>query len=342
VPGSYDALLVVSFGGPEGPDDVIPFLENVLRGKNVPRERMLAVAAHYEHFGGVSPLNAQNRALIAALRAEFAAHGIRLPIYWGNRNWHPLLPDALAAMVGDGVKKALGFFTSAYSSYSSCRQYREDIGQAQAVVGQQAPQVDKLRAFFNHPGFIAPMIERVEDALDPIAPADRRSAHIVYTAHSIPQSMADHCDYAVQLAEAARLVSAGLNVERYSVAYQSRSGPPQQPWLGPDICDELRAIAADGATRDVVIVPIGFLSDHIEILYDLDIEARAVAQELSLNVVRATTVGSHPRFIGMVRELVTERLCGAPRLALGSMEPSRDECPADCCLYPTAGRPGKA
>jgi protoporphyrin/coproporphyrin ferrochelatase len=334
-PPPYDALVVVSFGGPEGPDQVMPFLENVLRGKNVPRERMLAVAEHYQHFGGISPINAQNRALVAALREELAAHGIHLPVYWGNRNWRPLLPDTLAEMARDGIRRALAFFTSAYSSYSGCRQYRENIAAAQEIVGPTAPAVEKLRMFYNHPGFIEPMIARARGALDQIPAERRKLAKVVYTAHSIPMSMANNCNYAVQIAEAARLVSAELASTNYQVAYQSRSGPPQQPWLEPDVCDVLRDVKRNTPTRDIVIVPIGFLSDHVEVLYDLDTEAKQVADELGLNLVRAATVGSHPRFIGMIRELIEERVRGVPRRAIGNYGPSHDVCPVDCCLYPT-------
>jgi len=336
---TYDAVLVVAFGGPEGPEDVLPFLENVLRGKNVPRERMLAVAEHYYHFGGKSPLNEQTRHLAGALRAELAAHGPNLPVYWGNRNWHPRLADTLAQMAKDGVRRALGFFTSAYSSYSSCRQYRENIADARQAVGPQTPAVDKLRVYYNHPGFIEPMIDRVREALEQLPAADRSAAHVIYTAHSIPMSMAEHCDYAAQIAEAARLVSDGLGITRFEVAYQSRSGPPQQPWLEPDVCDVLRARHAAGV-RSVVIVPIGFLSDHVEILYDLDTEARAVCDELGVRMVRARTVGSHPAFVAMIRELILERTAGVPRRALGTRGPGHDVCPVDCCLYPAQrGRP---
>jgi ferrochelatase len=337
----YDAVLVVSFGGPEGPDDVLPFLENVLRGKNVPRERMLAVAEHYQHFGGVSPINAQNRDLIAALQKELAAHGPNLPIYWGNRNWHPLLPDTFAQMARDGVKRALGFFTSAYSSYSGCRQYRENIAAAQQIAGPAAPVVEKLRMFYNHPGFIDPMIERVRDSLQQI-PAERRAeAHVIYTAHSIPNSMADNCNYASQIAEAARLVSESLGIAHAQVAYQSRSGPPQQPWLEPDVCDVLRKLKDSGLASDVVVVPIGFLSDHVEVLYDLDTEAKDLAGELGLNLVRAATVGSHSGFVRMIRQLIAERVSGTPPLAIGNFGPSHDVCPADCCLYPVTRPPAK-
>jgi ferrochelatase len=331
----YDALLIVSFGGPEGSDDVLPFLENVLRGRNVPRERMLEVAEHYRHFGGVSPLNAQNRALIAALRGDLETRGPRLPIYWGNRNWHPFLKDTLAQMRADGIRRALAFCTSAYSSYSSCRQYLENIRDAQLAVGEGAPQVDKLRAFFNHPGFIEAMAQRTRAALQQI-PDDRRAkAQLVYTAHSIPISMANACQYVAQLKEASRLVSVALGRGEATLAYQSRSGPATQPWLEPDIGDYLRKLANTASTRDAVIVPIGFLSDHLEVLYDLDVEAATLSCELGLNMVRAATVGTHPAFVEMIRDLILERTVpGTQRKSLGGMEASHDECPADCCPGP--------
>src|SRR4051812_26336212 len=325
----YDAVLIVSFGGPDGPDDVLPFLENVLRGRNVPRERMLEVAEHYYEFGGRSPINDQNRALIAALEQELAGHGPHLPIYWGNRNWHPLLADTLRQMVGDGVRRALAFFTSAYSSYSGCRQYRENIATAQAEVGPTAPAVDKLRVFFNHPGFIEPMIERARAALDEV-PNDRRdTAALIFTAHSIPQAMADGCRYEEQLRESSQLVAEGLGRPKRELVYQSRSGPPQQPWLEPDVCDFIRNCHnSDPSIRDVVIIPIGFISDHLEVLYDLDTEAKQRCSELGINMIRAGTVGTHPRFVRMIRELIEERVTVNPsRLALGSLGPSHDVCP---------------
>lgn len=335
----YDAFLLVSFGGPEGPDDVIPFLENVLRGKNVPRERMLAVAEHYQHFGGVSPINEQNRQLLAAIEAELKRSGIQLPVYWGNRNWHPLLPDTLAKMKADGVRRAIAFFTSSFSSYSGCRQYRENIAAAQQVVGEGAPQIDKLRVFFNHPGFIEPMIERTQTALKQL-PAERRDqAALLFSAHSIPLSMAGNCSYETQLREAARLIAEGAGHPQHQLVYQSRSGPPTQPWLEPDVGDVVRELAAAGATKDVVVVPVGFISDHMEVLYDLDHEAHDVAGELGLNLVRAGTVGTHPRFVTMIRELVEERISGGERLALGTLGPSHDVCPVDCCKYEPR-RPG--
>lgn len=335
----YDAILFVSFGGPEGPDDVMPFLENVLRGRNVPRERMLEVAEHYQHFGGVSPINAQNRALIAALEQELAEHGHKLPVYWGNRNWHPLLPDTLEQMKQDGVTRAIAFFTSAFSSYSGCRQYRENIMQARESVGEGAPQVDKLRVFFNHPGYIEVMAQRLQDALDKI-PAERRdAAAIVYTAHSIPQAMSDNCRYVLQLTECCRLVGQAVGRDDGKLVYQSRSGPPTQPWLEPDVCDFIRELKDTRDIRDVIIVPIGFISDHMEVLYDLDTEAADLCQELGIHLERAGTAGTHPRFVRMIRELIEERMSEASeRPALGDMGPSHDVCPVDCCL---SGRPGR-
>jgi ferrochelatase len=339
----YDALLVVSFGGPDGPDDVIPFLENVLRGRNVPRERMLEVAEHYQHFGGKSPINDQNRALIAALERELAEHGPKLPIYWGNRNWHPLLADSLRQMEADGVQRALAFVTSAFSSYSGCRQYREDIARAQNEVGPNAPQIDKLRVFFNHPGYIEPMIEQTRAAQNTI-PADRRDgAPLLFTAHSIPQAMADGCLYVAQLREACRLVGLGVGRDDWQLVYQSRSGPPQQPWLAPDVGDCLRELHASQPLRDAVVVPIGFISDHLEVLYDLDTEVRALCDERGINLVRVATVGTHPRFVRMIRELIAERSsCDPNCLALGTLGPKEDICPENCCVYAPGPRPGKA
>ncbi len=328
----YDAILLVSFGGPEGMQDVMPFLENVLRGKNVPPERMRAVAHHYELFGGVSPINAQNRKLIAALEKELAQNGPHLPVYWGNRNWHPMLADTLRQMALDGVRNALAFFTSAYSSYSGCRQYREDIERARAQAGPEAPRVEKLRAFYNHPGFVGPNVENVRAALSEIPSERRAHAQIAFTAHSIPLSMAAGCDYETQLLETCRLVAEGAGHERWRLVFQSRSGPPSQPWLEPDILDYLRELKEAGA-EDVIVAPVGFISDHMEVLYDLDTEARALCQNLGLNMVRAATVGAHNDFVKMIRELVLERLSpDAPRRFLGTRGPSHDVCPAGCCL----------
>lgn len=330
----YDALLLISFGGPEGKDDVLPFLENVLRGKNVPRERMLEVAEHYNHFDGVSPINEQNRQLIACLEKELREHEVDLPIYWGNRNWEPYIPDALRKMRDDGKHSALAIFTSAFSSYSGCRQYRENIAAAQAEVGEDAPTVDKVRMYFNHPGFIETMASRVSDALEQL-PADRRgAARLIFTAHSIPLGMATNCDYELQLREASRLVTESLGRNDFTLVYQSRSGPPSQPWLEPDICDYLNQLADQGEVSDVVICPIGFVSDHMEVLFDLDEEAAAVCEERGLGMARALAAGTHPRYVAMLRELVVERIEQASaRPALGELGAWHDVCPPDCCLY---------
>jgi ferrochelatase len=336
----YDALLVVSFGGPEGMDDVLPFLANVVRGRNVPPERLREAASHYEHFGGRSPLPAQARALVAAVREELLAHGPALRVYLGNRNWHPFLADTLKQMRQDGVARALAFFTSAYGSYSGCRQYLEDIARARDELGAGAPEVDKLRAFYNHPGFVEPLVERVAAAFRELPEERRDAARLVFSAHSLPRALAASCAYEAELAETAALVAFPLGRRSYSLVYQSRSGPPGQPWLEPDIVEHLRALAAEGA-RDVVVAPIGFLSDHMEVVYDLDLDAKARALELGLNLVRAGTVGTHPRFVRMIRELVEERLSDAPvRLHLGTRGPAPDVCPAGCC--PTRSRPGDA
>ena len=338
----YDAVLIVSFGGPEGRDDVLPFLENVLRGKNVPRERMLEVAEHYYHFGGASPINEQNRRLVAALERELAEHGPRLPVYWGNRNWPPLLPDTLAQMGRDGVERALAFFTSAYSSYSGCRQYRENIAAAQELIGETAPRVDKLRVFYNHPGFIEPMVESLRRCLGGIADPQRGTSTVLFSAHSIPNAMAENCRYEAQLREASRLVAEGAGVENWELVYQSRSGSPQQPWLEPDICDRIQQLHAASGLADLIIVPIGFISDHMEVLFDLDTDAKNLCEQLGIRMQRSATVGDHPRFVSMIRELIVERMTdAADRPALGKLGSSHDVCPADCCLY-VPQRPGVA
>jgi ferrochelatase len=335
----YDAILITSFGGPERPEDVMPFLEKVLRGKDVPQERLLEVAEHYYHFGGKSPINDQNRQLIAALEAELAQHGPRLPVYWGNRNWHPMLADTVRQMKADGVRRALAFVTSAYSSYSSCRQYREDIARAQKAVGEDAPVVDKIRVFYNHPGFVEAVVDSVQHALVKLPQERREAAQLIYTAHSIPLTMAHSCDYEQQLRESAELVSTKLGHDKWRLVYQSRSGPPSQPWLEPDILDYLRHLKAQEGAADVVIAPIGFVSDHMEVRFDLDTQARELCAKLGFGVVRAKTVGTHPRFIRMIRELICERVFEAEnRPALGGFGPRPDVCPADCCPLPS--RPG--
>ena len=309
----YDALLIVSFGGPEGMDDVIPFLENVLRGRNVPRDRMLQVAQHYELFGGVSPINQQNRDLVAALEKELANNGPHLPIYWGNRNWHPLLPDTLKQMAADGIQNAFAFVTSAYSSYSSCRQYLQNIAEAQTAVGPTAPRVEKLRVFYNHPLFIEANVDHIRAALTQL-----ENPQLVFTAHSIPESMAANCDYAAQLTETGSRIAQALQIENWRLVYQSRSGSPAQPWLGPDVCDHLKTLTG----REVVVAPIGFVSDHMEVVYDLDVEAQKVARELGIKMVRTKTAGTHPAFVKMIRELMLERI--------NNLVPA-NVCAPDCC-----------
>ena len=337
----YDALLIVSFGGPESRADVIPFLENVLRGRDIPRERMLAVAEHYYHFDGKSPINQQMRDLISALESELSQNGPKLRIYWGNRNWHPLLADTLRQMKTEGIGKALAFVTSAYSSYSGCRQYREDIARAQREVGSGAPQVDKLRAFYNHPQFIEATVERVREALSAISANVRQRVQVVYTAHSIPVSMADSCDYVRQLEEVRRLVSRELSGSQElaqtndALVYQSRSGTPGDPWLEPDILDYLREVKRRELASAVVLAPIGFISDHMEVVYDLDVETRQLCDSLQLPMVRAKTVGVHPKFVNMIRELILERMNPGPqRRALGALGPRQDVCPENCCPPP--------
>jgi protoporphyrin/coproporphyrin ferrochelatase len=338
----YDALLVISFGGPEKREDVIPFLENVLRGKPVPRERLLEVAEHYYHFGGVSPINAQVREFIDALRTDLDRAGIRLPIYWGNRNWHPMLGETLRQMKQDGVKQALGFVTSAYSSYSGCRQYRENIEVAQAEVGPGAPVIDKLRVFYNHPGFISAIADRIRTALEQLPGELRADARFAFTAHSIPLSMSASCDYVTQLNEAARLIASDLQIpsDRWQLVYQSRSGRPGDPWLEPDIGDHIRQLHSAG-TKALVIAPIGFISDHMEVIFDLDEEARNTCNALGIAMTRAGTVGAHPDFVACIRELIEERLgLRDERRAIGQFGPNHDFCPVDCCQYVVAKRPG--
>jgi ferrochelatase len=336
----HDALLLVSFGGPEGMADVAPFLDHVLRGRPVPAARRAEVASHYAHFGGVSPINAQSRALVAALEAELAAHGPPLPVYWGNRHWHPFLVDALRAMAGDGVRRALAFVTSAYASYPGCRQYLEAIERARAEVGPGAPVVDKLRTFHDHPGFVEANADRLRDALAAVPPPGRAAARVAFTAHSIPLAMAAGSDYVAQLEETCALVAAAAGGPAWALVYQSRSGPPGQPWLEPDILEHLAALRSEGVA-DVVVAPAGFVSDHMEVRYDLDVEARRRAEELGLRYVRAGTASTHPAFVRMVRELVLERMTGAPPRGLGSLGRRPERCAPDCC--PAAvPRPGAA
>lgn len=328
----YDALLLVAFGGPEGPEEVMPFLQRVTAGRGVPPERLEEVAEHYYHFGGVSPINAQMRHLQERIRQHLNREGPPLPVYWGNRNWHPLLEDTLSAMARDGVRRALAFVVSPYSSYSSCRQYLENLEAARKAVGPEAPIVHKIRPFFNHPRFIAAQVDQVCRNVPPGELSDPQTM-LLFTAHSIPLAMARGCAYQEQLQEAARLVVEALGGNlRWQLAYQSRSGPPSQPWLEPDVNDVLAALAAEGSVRRVLTIPIGFMSDHLEVLYDLDVEAAQTASRSGLLWRRLPTVGAHPEIVQMVRELVLERWepPGAVR-TVGRLPARPHHCPPDCC-----------
>ena len=369
---AYDAFLLLSFGGPEGPADVLPFLENVTRGRGVPAQRLAEVAEHYHGFGGVSPINAQCRALLEAVGAAAAAGGIDLPMYWGNRNWHPFIEDTVRQMKADGVERAVLFVTSAYSSYSACRQYLDDIERAVAAVGPGAPRIDKIRPYFNHPGFIEPFAASAEEALAGLPAAAQARARLVFTAHSIPVGMAAGSGsvskgtaaagrvggrYEAELREAARLVAERVRggALGFDLVFQSRSGPPSVPWLEPDVNDHLAALAKgtgvsgdplpDGPPSAVVAVPVGFVSDHMEVVHDLDVEAAQTAASLGLPFARAKAPGATPRFAAMVTELVAERTSGAqPRalgpFGLGAFADGAESCPFDCCRY-TPSRPGR-
>jgi ferrochelatase len=330
-PGRREALLVLSFGGPEGHDDVLPFLENVTRGRGIPPERLLDVAEHYHHFDGISPINDQNRALIAAVTKELEAAGIDLPVYWGNRNWAPYVEDTWRQMAEDGVEHAYVFATSAYASFSGCRQYHEDIARARVSYGG-GPTAEKLPHYFDAPGFVRANADALAAAIASL-PADvRDTARLVATAHSIPNSMAAVAGpqggaYEAELMAAARaVVGAAAPGRSFDLVWQSRSGPPSVPWLEPDVNEHLRSLAAGGETA-VVLFPVGFISDHLEVIWDLDNEARQTAEELGLAFARAGTAGTHPAFVTSIRKLLEERRSGgAPRLGT--------DCPAACCFVP--------
>ena len=350
--GPYDALLLVSFGGPEGPDDVLPFLENVTHGRGIPRERLEEVGQHYHLFGGRSPINDLNRTLLEALRADLAGAGVDLPVYWGNRNWDPYLRDAVTQMAADGVTRAICFVTSAYSSWSSCRQYRENLhAAADGVPG--APRLDRLRHYFNHPGFVEPVVDATLAALADLPDDVRDGARLVFVTHSIPTAMNDasgpdggaylaqHLDVAAVVAERVRAAT-GADHD-HDLVFCSRSGPPQQPWLEPDVNDHLEALAGAGE-RAAVLVPVGFVSDHMEVVYDLDTEALATAGRLGLEVRRAATAGTDARFVEMVRDLVLERAAAergeeVARVALGECGPLWDRCPVGYCANPRGDVP---
>ncbi|MBV9661902.1 MAG: ferrochelatase [Acidimicrobiales bacterium] len=325
----FDAVLVLSFGGPDGPGDVVPFLQNVLRGRPLAPGRAEQIAEHYMHFGGHSPINEHNRALVQALSIQLAERGTPRTVYWGNRHWHPLLADTVSQMGRDGIRRAAVFVTSAYSSYSSCRQYLEDIEAARRAVGPKAPELVKLRPFFNHPGFIEPLADGVAAALRQAGPA----APVLMSAHSIPTAMAGSSRYQLQLQETARLVAEAASIpgDAWSLVFQSRSGSPAQPWLGPDVVEAINAFPA--STGSVVVAPIGFVSDHMEVVYDLDIQAAEAAAARGIEMVRSATPGADPRFVDMVCTLIDELHQPARTLprALGSMGPAPSPCPARCC-----------
>jgi ferrochelatase len=337
----YDAVLVVSFGGPEGPDDVMPFLDNVLRGLPINPQSKAQIAQRYQRFGGVSPINEHVRKFIAALTHELHAHGPTLPVYWGNRNWHPLLADTLKQMRDDGVERAIAYVTSLFSSYSGCRRYREDLYDASIKI-DSPPIIDKLRMAFNHPGYIDACVERVSEALRDIEPEHRERTPILFTAHSLPASMARNCRYEAQLDETCRLVGDALEHPRWQLVYQSHNASyGKEPWLGPDINEAIVAVHEEGAEH-VVVAPIGFVCDHMEVIIDLDVEAVATARRVGIHMVRAGTAGTHPAYVEMVRDLIVERMTARPnRRALGELGPSHDYCPVDCCLSgrPTPPRP---
>ncbi|MCX5046640.1 ferrochelatase [Aldersonia sp. NBC_00410] len=320
------ALLLLSFGGPERPEDVLPFLENVTRGRGIPRARLEAVAQHYHHFGGVSPINALNRAVIADVEREFATAAIDLPVYFGNRNWHPMVEDTVDRMRADGVESALVLATSAWGGYSGCRQYHEDIARARAAVGTGAPTLTRLRQYYDHPLFIAAFADAITAAVAELPEQHRAAARLVFTAHSVPvaadESAGPPVDggrlYSRQVAEAARLCAGAAGFTEYDLVWQSRSGPPSVPWLEPDICDHLDALAG-GGVEAVVVCPVGFVSDHLEVVWDLDNEAAAKAEELGLSFARAATPGSDPRFARMVVELVREVMAQTPVRRLGTV-----------------------
>jgi ferrochelatase len=347
----YDALLLVSFGGPERPEDVVPFLENVTRGRGIPRERLEEVGEHYFLFGGRSPINDINRDLLAAIRADLVEHGIDLPVYWGNRNWDPFLKEAVAEMAADGVTRAACLVTSAYSSYSSCRQYREDLAAA-LPAGDGRPQLDKLRLYYNHPGFLDPLVDSVVEAVRDLA-GGADDPHLVFVTHSIPESMNDASGpeggaYLAQHRNAAAYVSDRVTLATgrdlaHDLVFCSRSGPPHVPWLEPDVNDHLEKLAG-GGVRKVVLIPIGFVSDHMEVVYDLDTEALATAERLGIRAVRVPTSGTDARFVAMVRDLLVERAAvergeQVERVAVGGGPACWDRCAVGCCANPRGPMP---
>jgi protoporphyrin/coproporphyrin ferrochelatase len=342
-PASYDAILLMSFGGPEGPDDVVPFMENVTRGRGIPRERLAEVSKHYDRFGGISPINEHNRQLLAALGEELTMREISLPIYWGNRNWHPMIGSTVESMRADGARRAIAFVTSAFSSYSGCRQYREDIATACATVGSEAPAIDKIRVFYDHPGFIEPMVDGVCASLADMASKGVHSPDLVFSAHSIPMASATSSRYVEQLTEASRLIADRVSEKMgqsypWQLVYQSRSGTPGVPWLEPDVGDHLETLHAEGR-HGAVVIPVGFISDHMEVVWDLDTQARERAEAIGFPMARSATVGTDPRFVSAVADLIEERIAvlrgdEPVRAAMGRLGTRPDVCPLDCCPAP--------
>ncbi|MGO9099359.1 MAG: ferrochelatase [Mycobacterium sp.] len=316
----FDAVLLLSFGGPEGPEQVRPFLENVTRGRNVPPERLDEVAEHYLHFGGVSPINRINRALIAELRAELAERGMDLPVYFGNRNWQPYVEDTVATMRDNGIQRAVVFTTSAWSGYSSCTQYVEDIARARRAAGPNAPELVKLRPYFDHPLFVEIFADTIGAAAGALPAELSADARLVFTAHSIPVGADQRCGpqlYSRQVAYAARLVAAAAGIRDYDLAWQSRSGPPQAPWLEPDVADHVMTLAASG-TKAVIVCPIGFVADHVEVVWDLDEELRSQTDAAGVALTRASTPNAEPRFAWLAVDLIDELRYGrAPARVTG-------------------------
>lgn len=352
----FDALLLLSFGGPEGPDDVMPFLENVTRGRGIPRERLESVAEHYLHFGGVSPINGINRALIEQITTELAERGQELPVYFGNRNWYPMVEDTVAQMQADGVRRAAVFSTSAWGGYSGCTQYQEDIARARAAVGEGAPELQKLRQYFDHPLLVEMFADAIADAAAELPEDLRSQARLVFTAHSIPMRAVDCCGphlYPRQVTYTSSLVAAAAGYSDYDVVWQSRSGPPQVPWLEPDVGDHL-SVLAEGGTKAVIVCPVGFVADHIEVIWDLDSELAEQADQLGVTLVRATTPNSQPRYARLVLDLIDEvgagreplRVAGAQSVPVQGSSVNGKFCTEVCeasaaAAEAAAGRPGR-
>jgi protoporphyrin/coproporphyrin ferrochelatase len=314
----FDAILLLSFGGPEGPEQVRPFLENVTRARGVPPERLDVVAEHYMHFGGVSPINGINRALIAELRAEQD-----LPVYFGNRNWEPYIEDAVATMRDKGIRRAAVFTTSAWSGYSSCTQYVEDIARARRVAGQDAPELVKLRPYFDHPLFVEMFVDAIATAAGTLPAGLRAGGRLVFTAHSVPVAADERCGprlYSRQVRYAARLVAAAAGYADYDLAWQSRSGPPQVPWLEPDVADHLTTLAGAG-TKAVIVCPIGFVADHIEVVWDLDHELRSQAEAADMAFARAATPNADRRFARLALDLIDELRYGHEPVRVSGPDP---------------------